>query len=100
MNDIRVCSALLPLLDFLPGLLVDGVVDGDYALHVGGLGVKVLALHGIKEHLFRGVYPVSTLGIGVGLVLIVSGSVCTGCLREIGGELSARDGGNLAEVVK
>lgn len=74
-NDTRVSSTLLPYLDFFPCLLVDGVVNGDYALHVGGLGVKVLALHSIEEHLLRRIYPISAVGVGTGLVLIVGGTV-------------------------
>ena len=63
----------LPLLDLLPGALVDGVVDGDDSLHVGGARVVALALHGLEEHLLGRVHPVARgvdarLDFGVGRI--------------------------------
>jgi hypothetical protein len=36
-------------------------VDGDYALHVFCVGIVVLSLHGVEEHLLRGIDPVPAL---------------------------------------
>ena len=69
-------AAFLPDLDFVPGALVDGVVDGDNGTHVWGGGVVGFAAHGVEEHLLRGVDPVSCFFIGAGVALVVRG-----CLR-------------------
>ena len=49
---------LLPGAYFLPGPLVDGVVDGHNGLHVLGVGLVSFAPHGLEKHPLRWVYPV------------------------------------------
>lgn len=89
---------LLPLLDLLPGALVDGVVDGHDGLHVLCGGVEGLAAHGFEEHAFGGVDPVSGGGVGGGVAFGVcgAGGGSAGCARGEG----ARDGGDFAGGVE
>lgn len=67
-------AACFPGFDFVPGALVDGVVDGDNGLHVRGLRVVGFAAHGFEEHLFRRVDPVSGCLVGGGVMLAVCGA--------------------------
>lgn len=73
----------LPLLDLLPGALVDGVVDGHDGAHVHGLRVarRALALQRLEEHLLRRVDPVSGARVRARFDLVVDGARRRRCCR-------------------
>ena len=85
---------MLPALDFVPGALVDGVVDGDYGAHVGRGGVVGFAAHGVEEHLLRGIDPVSGGFVGARVALVVGGGLRGGVWE------GARDGADFAVGAK
>ena len=58
--------------------------------HIRGVWIVVFALHGVEEHLFRGVYPVPGLGVCTGFLLIVGGSRGGGRVRGGGQEGGGR----------
>lgn len=76
----------LPVEDGAPGRLVDVVVDGQDGGHVVLLRLPALALHGIVEHLLRGVLP--ALGVA-GLVRRVEAAHGDGRLLPLGGQRPA-----------